>query len=126
MQGTRNGRTGIEGYVLALALLIPLALMGFAVVQLSGLNVAMPSTLAYADNGERLVTSHPAPLNQAPPPTLAPPTPTTRPTPAPVTPTAVPTPAPRTYTVQRGDELKHIAAQYGVTISFHCQSSTLR
>jgi 5'-nucleotidase / UDP-sugar diphosphatase len=82
----------------------------------------MPSTLVYADNGERIVTGHPAPLNQAPPPTLAPPTPTTKPTEAPATPTAVltptaiPTPAPRTYTVQRGDELKHIAAQYGVTI----------
>jgi LysM repeat protein len=101
--------------ILALALLVPLGLMGFSLAQLTGLNVHLPSSTVYADSSQ-FVASRPAPSNPAPPPTLAPPTPTPKPTVAPVPPTAVPTPLPRTYTVQHGDELKQIAAQYGVTI----------
>jgi LysM repeat protein len=124
MQRSRAPRSGPEGYVLVLALLTPLLVVGIAVAQLLGLNLSGPSSMAYADSPDRLVTSRPAPSNPAPPPTLVPPTPT-------VKPTDLPTPAPtaqqtaaaqatpangRSYTVQRGDELKQIAAQYGVSI----------
>lgn len=60
-----------------------------------------------------------------PPPTVAPPTrtaatPTAPPMPLPeATPSPVPTPAAvahQTYTVQPGDQLKHIAARYGVEL----------
>ena len=105
--------------MLALALLMPLILMGIAVAQLPGVNFGVPSTLVYADAADRLVTNRPAPLNAVPPPTLAVPTPTPKPTAVPPTlaPLSQPTPAgARTYTVQRGDELKQIAARYGVSI----------
>lgn len=125
MQRSRVPRAGPEGYILVLALLIPLVVMGIAVAQLPGVNLGTPSTLVYSDDGQHLATSHPASLNAAPPPTLAVPTATPKPTAVPPTavpPTAVPTVQPtsaagaRTYTVQRGDELKHIAAQYNVSI----------
>jgi LysM repeat protein len=71
----------------------------------------------YADANARVAPQRPAPLSGAPPPTLAVPTPT------PVPPTAVPTPVPlptpqgpRSYTVRPGDQLKYIAADYGVSI----------
>jgi LysM repeat protein len=115
MQPPRGPRPSIASLVLALALLVPLGLMAFSAAQLAGLNARLPLNTVYADASQP-VASHPAPSNPAPPPTLAPPSPTPAPTLAPTTPTAVPTPMPRTYTVQRGDELKHIAAQYGVTI----------
>jgi len=68
------------------------------------------------------VTHRPAASNAAAPPTLVaptatpvPPTPTTAPVPtSPPVPTTPP--LPRSYTVQRGDELKQIAAQYKVSI----------
>jgi LysM repeat protein len=109
--------------VLALALLMPLAVMGLAVAQVPGINVGLPSSVVYADASRELVTHRPASSSTAPPPTLAPPTATPvppTPTAAPVA-TAAPTTAPtqgtaRSYTVQRGDELKNIAAQYHVSI----------
>ncbi len=119
MQRSRTPRTGPAGYVLVLALLMPLVVMGIGIAQLPGVNVGLPSSLVYADTADRLVTSRPAPLNAPPPPTLAVPTPTPRPTAAPPTlvPAAQPTAAiGRTYTVQRGDELKQIAARYSVSI----------
>ena len=105
-----------------LALVTPIVVMGIAVAQLPGINLGQPSTLVNGDSSPALVTSRPARLDAAPPPTLAVPTATPKPTAVP--PTAVPptaakptaAPANRTYTVQHGDELKNIAAQYGVSI----------
>jgi LysM repeat protein len=113
MQQPRVTRPGPERYVLAMALLVPLAVMAAALAQLQGLTVTTHSTLAYTN--APLDTHRPAASSAAPPPTLAPPTIT----PVPATPTPAPAPtvqASHTYTVQRGDELKHIAAQYGVSI----------
>jgi LysM repeat protein len=110
--------------VLALALILPLAIMLVMLAQLSGLTVHMPSSdVAYADNTAALVAPHPAPSAPQPPPTLAPPPPT--PTPLPATPTAVPPPMPRTYTVKPGDELKQIAADYNVSIWSIINSNTI-
>ncbi len=107
---------GPERYILAVALIVPLLLGFVALAQLPGMNLGMPSTLVYADadpNGG-LITKRPAASQPAPPPTLAPrPTATSVPAPA----AASPTPKTgRLYTVQKGDELKHIAAEYGVSI----------
>jgi LysM repeat protein len=69
---------------------------------------------AYADAG-KIVTRRPAGSTAAPPPTLAPPPTATAALPiaAKPTPTQV---GPRTYTVKPGDELKHIAADYNISI----------
>jgi LysM repeat protein len=95
--------------------------MALAIAQLSGAGLGLPSTLAYAHDGQPLLAGRPAPLQSTPPPTLAPPTATPRPTAVPPTPTAVASSPPaaqasRTYIVQRGDQLKQIAASYGVSI----------
>jgi LysM repeat protein len=121
MQLSKGTHTGPEAYILAVALLLPLALMALAVTQLPGASFGVQSTLADAHDSQPLVAGRPAPLNSAPPPTLAPPTATPRPTAVPPTATAVASAAPtpqagRTYTVQSGDELKQIAASYGVSI----------
>jgi LysM repeat protein len=68
------------------------------------------------------VASRPARSDTGPPPTLAAPTATPNPTATAVPPSqtvaeaTAAAAAARSYTVQRGDELKHIAAQYGVSI----------
>jgi LysM repeat protein len=119
----RVSRNGPERFVLALALLLPLGVMAAAVAQLSGLSMPFQSTTVNtADTSAPLVTHRPASATVGPPPTLVrptatpvPPTPTVPPVPtAPPAPTTAP--APRTYTVKPGDELKHIAADYGVSI----------
>ena len=125
MQRSRSSEGGPERYILALALLLPLVVVGLAVAQLPTIDMRVPSTLVYADAAEPLRPRHPAASAAEAPPTLAVPTATPRPTatPVPAAPTVAPTlvPSPtaagaRTYTVQRGDELRHIAAQYGVSI----------
>ena len=118
---------GPERYVLAVALLVPLVVAAVAMAQLPGTGLASPSSLLLGNDAVSLVARRPAASRPAPPPTLAPPTATPRPTATLVatatlvpTATAVPaTPTPeraRTYVVQKGDELKHIAAQYHVSI----------
>jgi LysM repeat protein len=118
MQVQRN--PGPERLILALALLLPLGLMVVLLLQLPGVSVGLPSSVVYADSGDRLIASRPAPSNPAPPPTLAAPTATAKPTPTPVdSPTPVVSPTPetgRSYTVQRGDQLKDIAASYHMTV----------
>ena len=90
--------------------------MLLSAVQLAGVDLRLPSMTAYADAG-KIVTRRPAGSTAAPPPTLVAP-----PTPAPtalmsLAPKPTPTPVgPRTYTVKPGDELRHIAADYGVSI----------
>jgi nucleoid-associated protein YgaU len=111
---------GPERYVLALALLVPLAFMLWLVAQMPAISLAAPTNLMRGpDNGEATsLSKRPQASRDAPPPTLAPPTATPRPSPMPA-PTAVPTATPergRTYVVKPGDELKHIAADYGVSI----------
>ena len=116
---------GPERYVLALALMVPLGLIAVMLSRLPGVDLTRPSTAVYANVDAPLTTHRPPPSNSAPPPTLAPATATPiRPTPTPVLAEA-PTPAPKrtasahsakTYTVQRGDELKQIAAANGVSI----------
>jgi LysM repeat protein len=111
----------IERLVLAVALVVPLGIMAVSVPQLAGFGlVGQPSSIVRADGEAALRIARPQPASrQAPPPTLAPPTPTPKPT-ATAVPTAVVVPTatvgPRTYQVQPGDELRHIAAQYGVNI----------
>ena len=111
---------GAERFVLGLALLLPLAVIVLALAQLPGTSLASPPNLIPADAGSIVLGKRPVPSNPAPPPTLAPPTATPRPTVAP-TPTAQPSATPQksaaaTYTVKPGDELRHIAAQYNVSI----------
>ena len=125
MRTNKQSSGGVERYILAVALLVPLAIGLLAVLQLTGADLKPPTTLVYADNvSTPIVTHKPAASEPAPPPTLAAPTPTIRPTAAPTqAPTqasaAQPTATPKTnrsYTVKKGDELKQIAAQYGVDI----------
>jgi nucleoid-associated protein YgaU len=124
-----SSSAGPERFVLALALLVPLVLGGLALAQLPGASLGSPTSLLLGDGGPNVVRQRPAPSNATPPPTLVPPTPTVRPAAAPVStataaPTVEPTPEPtvapkqqsRTYVVQRGDELRNIAAQYQVNI----------
>jgi len=117
MRTARGANGGLERYILGVALLVPLAVGVIALTQLPGVNLGMPSTLVYADSSAAaLVHKSPAASQPAPPATLAPPPPTPTPMPRP---SATPVPAvatPRTYTVQKGDELKSIAANFKVSI----------
>jgi LysM repeat protein len=105
---------GTERYLLTAALLIPVAISLFLAAQLAGVNVRFGFPTAYASaDATSIVTRRPAASGPMPPPTLAP-APTPTPAPAAV---AQPTPVKeQTYTVQKGDELKNIAAAYGVNI----------
>src|SRR5436190_5649107 len=87
-------RPGPEGYILAVALLLPLALMWLVVSQVADISFGQPTTPAYADDGQRLATGRPAPLRSTPPPTLVPPTATPTAQPAPAAAAAAPTSAP--------------------------------
>ncbi len=117
--GPRGG--GPERLVLGLALLLPLAVIVLALAQLPGTTLASPSNLFPPEASSSILGKRPVSSNPAPPPTLAAPTATPRPTATPVapTPTAQASPTPRkggTYTVKPGDELRHIAAAYNVSI----------
>jgi LysM repeat protein len=106
--------------VLGAALLLPLGLILMVVGQLPGTTFASPTSLLHSDASVSLV-KRPVGTNAEPPPTLVPPTATPKPTatavPAVVAqPTATAAPKKGTYTVQPGDELKHIAAEYQVSI----------
>jgi nucleoid-associated protein YgaU len=114
---------GPERVILSLALLLPLAIVLVGLAELQGLNLTLPTrVLAEAESDTTLPSHRPAASNPAPPPTLAAPTATPQPTATPVPPTPVPQPTTahpagqRTYVVQHGDELKNIAAAYGVSI----------
>jgi LysM repeat protein len=100
--------SGVERYVATVALLAPLVLGGVAMTQL---RVDPVSSVFAAEQGQ-LVTKRPAVVSVQAPPTLAP-----QPTPVVVRPTATPVaPKARTYTVKAGDQLKFVAAEYGVSI----------
>jgi LysM repeat protein len=112
---------GLERYVLGMALLVPLSVIVVALAQLPMTGLASPSSLLNGDATMGTLSKRPVSSNPAPPPTLVPPTATPRPTatPVPPTPLAKPTAMPQkggTYTVQPGDELKHIAADNNVSI----------
>ena len=118
---TRRTDPGPERFVLGMALLVPLGVIVVALAQLPGTSLASPTSLITAESSSAILGKRPASSNPAPPPTLVPPTATPRPTatPVPPTPLAQPTATPQrdlTYTVQPGDELKHIAANYNVSI----------
>jgi LysM repeat protein len=105
--------------ILGLALLIPLAVIFMALGQLPGTSFASPTALLHQDAGMALVAKRPMVTTSEPPPTLVPPTATPKPTATPVPqaqPTATAMPKGGSYTVQPGDELKHIAATYNVSI----------
>jgi len=112
---------GAERLVLGLALLLPLAVIVLALAQLPGTSLAAPSNLIPSDTSSTIF-KRPVSSNAAPPPTLAPPTatPIATATPVPlVAPTAQASATPTkggTYTVKPGDELRHIAADYQVSI----------
>jgi LysM repeat protein len=119
----RRKNPGPERYILGIALLIPLALIAVVLAQVPGVSLAAPNSLLSGQHDSTQLVKRPQPSNAAPPPTLVPPTATPRPTATPVPapqqlrPAATATPARgRTYVVQKGDELKHIAADYGVSI----------
>jgi LysM repeat protein len=124
MDKTRTSRVsggGPAGLVLGLALLVPLGVALMALMQLPGTSLASPSSLMLSGIDTAFVAKRPAASNPAPPPTLAAPTATPRPTvtPVPPTPLVKATATPQkggTYTVKSGDELKHIAADYNVSI----------
>jgi LysM repeat protein len=101
-----------ERYVLSVALLVPLAVAAISVGQLASTGFAGPS-LSPGSSSTDLQLKRPALVQVQAPPTLAPPTPTPRPT-ATIAPS--PTPRAKTYVVEPGDELRHIAADYGVDI----------
>jgi nucleoid-associated protein YgaU len=111
--------SGLERFVLALALLVPLGIAGVSATRLA--EPFRPTTAMAGDNQAATLVHRPAASEPDPPPTLAVPTPTpVPPTPTPAPPTPQPTPTPRgttTYTVQPGDQLKYIAANHGVSIS---------
>jgi len=116
---------GPERFILGLALLVPLVFGALALAQLPSTSPASPASLLLGDTAVRVASKRPAPSEPAPPPTLVPPTATPvtpRPTATEVPPTATaePTATPektaRTYVVRKGDVLKHIAAQYQVSI----------
>jgi LysM repeat protein len=116
---------GPERYVLALALLVPLGFALLLSAQLPGMSLAAPYSMLPTGSGPGMISKRPVGSSAAPPPTLVAPTVTPRPT-ATLVPgqaavvsraTAAPTPLKGgTYTVQPGDELKHIAADYNVSI----------
>ncbi|MBV9601541.1 MAG: LysM peptidoglycan-binding domain-containing protein [Chloroflexi bacterium] len=117
MQTPQARVPGPERFVLGLALCAPLALIVVALTLMQGVNFGASSSVVNPDSGDRLVAPRPAPLNLAPPPTLAAATATPEPT-ATTPPVAVASPTPatgRTYTVKPGDELKDIAASYHLT-----------
>jgi LysM repeat protein len=109
---------GLERYVLAVALMLPLGLALLVAAQVPGVHLHMPGGVAYADASTAPIALR-RPVNSVatPPPTLAPaPTPTREPAAAAVqTPTSTVV-TERTYTVKAGDQLKYIAADYGVNI----------
>jgi LysM repeat protein len=94
---------------------MPLAFAVLVLAQVPGVSLAAPSSLVRTDGDPSVMSKRPISSSAAPPPTLAPSTPTPRPTATPVLPTPTPEKG-RTYTVQPGDELKHIAADYRVNI----------
>ena len=117
----RRTNPGPERYILGVALLIPLALIVIVLTQVPGVGLAAPNSMLAGKADSAQLVKRPPPSNAAPPPTLAPPTATPRPTatpvPAPQQPAPSATPAHgRTYVVQTGDQLKYIAANYGVSI----------
>jgi LysM repeat protein len=110
---------GPERWILAIALLVPLAIMGLSIAQLPQ-PLFGPTRVLAGDAQGLSGVQRPASSDSAPPPTLEPPTPTPPPpTPTPAPPTPGPTPTPQgqtSYVVQRGDELRNIAASHGVSI----------
>jgi LysM repeat protein len=102
-----------EHYLLSIALVVPLFIAALTANQLAGIGLAAPAH-SEAASAVALV-KRPIGSQVTVPPTLTVPTPTPVPTAAP-TPVVEPTPRAATYTVQPGDELKHIAADFGVNI----------
>ena len=118
---TRHQAGGPERFLLGTALLVPLGVVLLALMQLPSTSLASTWSLTSADSSVSISSQRPVSSNPAPPPTLAPPTATPKPTMTPVPPktAAVATATPQTggiYVVQPGDELKHIAADYNVSI----------
>jgi nucleoid-associated protein YgaU len=103
-----------ERVVLGIGSLVPLAIIGLLAVTLSSFGAAAAGD---ASAEAQVIARRPAATAPQPPPTLVPPTLTPVPQPASA---AAQSPdqdqeAGR-YTVQRGDELRHIAADHHVTI----------
>jgi LysM repeat protein len=112
---------GPERFLLGTALLVPLGVVLLALMQLPSTSLASSWNLTSADASVSISSQRPVSSNPAPPPTLAPPTATQKPTmtPVPSKTAVVATATPQKggiYVVQPGDELKHIAADYDVSI----------
>ena len=112
---------GAERVLLGTALLVPLGVVLLLLMQLPSTSLASSWSLTSADSAVSISSQRPVASNAAPPPTLAPPTATPKPTATPV-PAVIEAEATATphkggiYVVQPGDELKHIAADYNVSI----------
>ncbi|HLZ28155.1 MAG TPA: LysM peptidoglycan-binding domain-containing protein [Chloroflexota bacterium] len=112
---------GPERFLLGAALLVPLGVVLLALMQLPSTSLASSWNLTAPDSSVNIAGQRPVSSNLAPPPTLAAPTATPKPTATPLALAiaAAPTATPQkggTYVVQPGDELKHIAADYNVSI----------
>jgi nucleoid-associated protein YgaU len=109
---------GPEPFVLALALLIPLGIAVPALAQVPAISLPLNLiTLRPDSSAKAIMTRRPTASTSAAPPTLvveAPPT--RRPAPTAPAPTPMPSKTAATYTVQPGDELRHIAADNHVSI----------
>jgi LysM repeat protein len=110
---------GPERWILVVALLVPLAIVGLSVTEIP--QPWNPTRVLAGPEPQTALVRRPASSESAPPPTLAPPTPTpVPPTPTPLPPTPGPSPTPKgqtSYVVQPGDQLKNIAASHGVSIA---------
>jgi LysM repeat protein len=118
-----HSRGGPERVFLGTALLVPLGMVLVALMQLPSVGLASSWRVNASDSAASISSQRPVSSNPAPPPTLAPPTSTPKPTetPVPAQPAVavVATATPQRggmYTVQPGDELKSIAADYNVSI----------
>jgi hypothetical protein len=105
----KPSRVRPERYFLGIALLLPLVVAALLLTQIPGTGLASSAHAARTDASAPLLSKRPAPSNADPPPTLVPPAATATPVPQPAAVDPTPQPA-DSYVVQRGDELKRIAA----------------
>ena len=113
----RTSSTGGERLVIALALVVPLALILVVLRPWSGTTGPGQSPASDQARSASVLARRPSTTSAEPPPTLVPPTLTPAAIAVQTSAGAEPTSLPRgSYTVRSGDELKQIAAQYGVSI----------
>jgi nucleoid-associated protein YgaU len=112
----RTSSTGAERLIIGLALVVPLALILAVLRPWPTTGVGQSQATEDAQRAS-VLARRPSTTSAEPPPTLVPPTLTPAAIAVQTSAGAEPTSLPRgSYTVRSGDELKQIAAQYGVSI----------